>query len=101
MFFGQVTIIHFLLFAPGTPNWNYTSARRTCQCHFLAVKPHGKAQQVSFITPPSIRRCRTKEIRRERILCGATDLVPATTAVIGQASGLSVAVPVVVRQTIA
>ena len=61
------------------------------------IKPHGMAQEVSFLTPPSIGRCRTKAVRIECVLRSATDLVPAAAAVIGQASGLSVAVSVVVK----
>src|SRR5262249_4421248 len=56
---------------------------------------------VSLATPQSIRRGRTKEVRLECILRGATDLMPAATAIIGQASGVSVAMPIVVRETVA
>jgi len=50
--------------------------------------------------PPSIRRCRPKAVVRKCILRGDTVLVPAI-PVIGQATGLSIAVSVVGRETVA
>lgn len=45
------------------------------------------AHPVQIIWPQSLTSCRAKKVRLKRILGGETELVPAATAVIGQAAG--------------